>query len=188
VSENALPIMITGNMIKGQIKRKDLNNLVEKLKKHPTVLDVDAGAALNIGSIESETEARVVNWAFVLFVLVFSIVALLISHLIRLAFEGNKEDIETMKVLGATKFWIFTPMLLEALFYGLVSSALTIITLNLSIQYILPAFANVLLPKNFDFFTLSISSWFGVIGVAIGASLLGAVMTWPLVRKPARRS
>jgi membrane protein YqaA with SNARE-associated domain len=47
---------------------------------------------------------------------------------------------------------------------------------------VLPRIASALLPQQFDVFFLSTSSWLGVIAVAIGASMLGALFTWPLVK------
>lgn len=188
VTESTLPATISATLKAGNIKRKDMVALVNQLRSQASVLEVDAGQAFSAREIETGKENRIINWAMVLFGLVFTIVALLISHIIRLAFEGNREDVETLKVLGATKMWIFTPMLLEALFYGLVSAFLTVVTLNLSIEFLLPTFANFLLPKNYDFFTLSLTSWIGVVGVAIGASFVGALMTWPLVKKAPGRA
>lgn len=187
VNETALPAMIKATLKKGIIEREKLNAAVETFKKEPSVLEVDLGNSPLISDNQNNVERRVINWATVLFFLVLTIVALMISHIIRLAFEGSRDDIETLKVLGATKIWIFTPVLIEALFYGVASSFLTVIALNLCVQFLLPNLANFLLPKNFEIFVLSPSSWLGVIGVALAASLLGALMTWPLIQKSPRR-
>ncbi|MBP7843265.1 MAG: permease-like cell division protein FtsX [Proteobacteria bacterium] len=186
LNAETLPGTIKIDISQEGINHEAWKSLIADIRKNPLVLDVDDGRVLFSGDSENSIPQTIINWASILFFIVFAIVALLVSHLIRLVFETSRKDIETMKILGASRSWIFLPLLLEGLIYGALGSLCSLIFLWISITEMLPRIANSLLPHHFDVFFLSTSSWLGIVGVALGASLLGALLTWPLVSAPAK--
>ncbi len=165
---------------KNVFKGDEWKSLLNSLRAMPGVLDVDEGRDL-APQQHSTAQKRVFNWANVLFGTVFLLVALLVSHLIRLAFEGSRSEIETMKVLGAPKTWMFMPLLLEGLFFGVVGSVAALLLLSLGVYVVLPKFATLLLAPGFEFSALSTASVLRLLAFGIGSSLTGALFTWPLI-------
>jgi cell division transport system permease protein len=182
LSAESLPITMKLNLSSQSVPQKLLKSIMENLKKNPSVIDIDDGRLLFEKSDESTLPTAIIKWATILFIIIFSIVALLVSHLIRLVFESSRRDMETMKILGASRSFIFFPLLIEGLIYGALGAILSLVALWISVKEVLPRIASALLPQQFDVFFLSTSSWLGVIAVAIGASMLGALFTWPLVK------
>jgi len=135
-------------------------------------------------SDQTALPTRILSWATALLVFVFAGVALLVSHLIRLAFESLRGEIETMKVLGASAFWILRPLLAEGLLLGLCGAALAVGFVSFGVQVAIPKFSAFLLPKDVVINMLSTNSLLQLVGLALAASFVGALATWPLVARP----
>ncbi len=72
----------------------------------------------------------------IIFLIITSILITLI--VISLNISLHKEEIETMKLVGATKRFIRTPFILEGIFYGLAASFLATVFLSLLFYWITP--------------------------------------------------
>lgn len=156
--------------------------LLNELRTYPNVLDVDDGTTVSTVR-KTALSSKVFSWASGLLVMIFVIVALLVSHLIRLAFESLKGEVETMKILGASKFWIFKPLLLEGVFFGIVGALASLLILSVGVKWVLPQFAVMYLPKGTEVHALSFSSSMGLLMLGLLASVVGAFFTYPLVAK-----
>ena len=86
------------------------------------------------------TAAKVIDIFFVLAVIVLLVSStLLIGNTIRLAIFSRRREIEVMKLVGATNWFIRGPFMLEGFLCGLVGSALAVILLLLGKEIALPA-------------------------------------------------
>ncbi len=184
-SAEALPITLKLQFAISTLGREEFLTLLNEIRSLPGVLDVDAGQGLS-AQASPMGETPVFSWATLLLIAVFLIVALLVSHLIRIAFESLRPEVETLKVLGASKFWIFKPLLVEGIFFGVSGAIVSLLLLALSVNLVLPRFSELLLPKGFEMLGLSPSASLGLMGVSLGASLFGAIFTWPLIERPAQ--
>jgi len=183
--EDGLPVTIKLVYAQSAFNRNEIVSLMNFLRSLPGVLDVDDGVGL-LSKEKTVLSSRVFSWASGLLVVVFLLVALLVSHLIRLAFESSKSEIETMKVLGAKRSWMFMPLFLEGLFFGLAGSLLSLLMLTVGVKVFLPKLSATLLPRGVELSTLSLGSTVNLLALAIGASVFGAMMTWPLINRPAQ--
>ena len=179
-----LPIVFKIQVKNSQMTRDDYVELMNKLRSFDGVLDVDDGMSL-VPAQKSNFSSKVFSWTGVLLLVVFFVVALLISHLIRLAFEAGRSEIETMKVVGAPKRWMFFPMLIEGLALGVGGAIASLFILSVAVQWGFPRMAALLLPKGVVFEGFSFSVAAGLFALGIAASVVGALMTWPLVSRPA---
>lgn len=182
---NSLPVTLKLQFAQTYLKGDELNVVLNTLRGYPGVLDVDAGMAIVPSTRESGYE-RVFTWATGLLFIVFAVVALLVSHLIRLAFEALRPEVETMKILGASGFWILRPLLVEGLVLGALGAALALALLFLGVDVVVPRVALSFIPKDLTFEALSATSSLRLFGLGVSASLVGAIFTWPLVANPAR--
>jgi len=180
LQSDSLPMSFRLGFSKDTMTRDEYVSLMNELRSLPIVLDVDDGRVLSPTG-KSALSSRVFTWANALLGLIFCIVALLVSHLIRIAFESLKFEIETMKILGAGRFWIFKPLLIEGLFFGLAGALTALLILAISVKWFLPYFAEVFLPKGVMVSSLSGQASLLLLGLSVVASCVGAFLTFPLV-------
>jgi cell division protein FtsX len=181
----SLPTTLKLQFAATTLSRDDYLSLLNQMRGIPGVLDVDDG--LNLVALGGEEKlGRIFEWASVLLVLVFSVVALLVSHLIRIAFESLKPEIETLKVLGASRFWIFKPLALEGIVLGVLGAIGGLSLLWLVLNVVLPQFSEWLLPKGVELQALSLTSAAQLGALSLVAGIVGALFSYPLVHKAPR--
>jgi cell division transport system permease protein len=84
--------------------------------------------------------ARVIEIVFLLAVLILLAAStLLIANTIRLSIFSRRREIEVMKLVGATNWFVRGPFMLEGLICGLAGSALAVVLLGLGKAIALPA-------------------------------------------------
>ena len=84
--------------------------------------------------------ARVIEIVFLVAVIVLLIAStLLIANTIRLSFFSRRREIEVMKLVGATNWFVRGPFMLEGLICGLVGSLVAVLLLLLGKELALPA-------------------------------------------------
>lgn len=183
--EGSLPTTLKLQFASGTLSRTEFLNLLNELRAKPGVLDVDEGLGA-FSANENTVNERVFSWATGLLLLVFIVVALLVSHLIRLAFEAIRGEIETLKILGASRSRIFAPLLLEGLIFGILGGALAVLMVSVFFKFIVPNARLFMLPSQFEISSLSLGSSLSLAALGILASVAGAMLTWPLVDQPAQ--
>jgi cell division transport system permease protein len=83
--------------------------------------------------------AHVIELVFVIAVLILLVAAtLLIANTIRLSIFSRRREIEVMKLVGATNWFVRGPFMLEGLITGLVGSLVAIVLLLLGKELVLP--------------------------------------------------
>jgi cell division transport system permease protein len=183
--EGSLPTTLKLQFASGTLSRSEFLNLLNELRAKPGVLDVDEGLGA-FAATESTVSERVFSWATGLLLLVFVVVALLVSHLIRLAFEAVRGEIETLKILGASRTRIFAPLFLEGLIFGVLGGALAIVLVSVFFRFMVPNAPLFMLPAQFELTSLSLGSSLSLGCLGVLASVAGALLTWPLVDQPAQ--
>ena len=120
------------------------------------------------------TVAKVISLVFLVAVILLVIAAtLLIANTIRLSIFARRREIEVMKLVGATNWFIRGPFVLEGLVCGVVGSVFAVILLVLGKAIALPAIIGHIGGNNSDIHALP----FGLNALAlIGAGLLLGAM------------
>ena len=101
----------------------------------------------------------------------------MVAYTIRLTILGRQDELELLKLVGATNNYIRTPFLLEGLLQGVLGSSFGIASLYMMFQWIRqrfsgPGFLNLI---EFSFFPPSVSAI--IIGVSILLCTLGSYST-----------
>lgn len=111
---------------------------------------------------------------FGLSILLALIVFLVTFNAIRLAIYSSREEINVMKLVGASKWFIRGPFLVEGLLYGLVATVVTIILLYPFFYFLSPKISSFLpIGDIFSYFKANLFSFFLLllgIGVILGGS------------------
>lgn len=140
-NDPALLELVTANILPASlevstISPSDLAFVSEILKKEPVVEDVivpeDVVATLN----SATSVIRWVGGGATLFLMAFAtlVVLMVIGFKIRL----RRDEIEIMKLLGATNGFIRAPFLMEGIFYGLVGATLSWVIIYSLLWYFSP--------------------------------------------------
>jgi cell division transport system permease protein len=135
---STLPYNPLGPALTVQPKRgEDTVKIADTLKPTPAgVHDVNYGKKT---AHKLLTAAKVIDIFFVLAVIVLLVSStLLIGNTIRLAIFSRRREIEVMKLVGATNWFIRGPFMLEGLITGLVGSLAAILLLVLGKEIALP--------------------------------------------------
>jgi cell division transport system permease protein len=110
--------------------------LAARLRGVPGAAEVDDGAAWLSRLENLLRQGRMVGLA--LLVLLATATATLVSNTLRLAVYARREEIEIMKLVGATDGYVSAPILLEGALQGLAGAALAVGALAASIWVLLP--------------------------------------------------
>jgi cell division transport system permease protein len=135
---STLPYNPLGPALTVQPKRgEDTVKIADTLQPRPAgVHDVNYGKKT---AHKLLTAAKVIDIFFVLAVIVLLVSStLLIGNTIRLAIFSRRREIEVMKLVGATNWFIRGPFMLEGLITGLVGSLAAILLLVLGKEIALP--------------------------------------------------
>lgn len=183
--DQTLPVTLKLYKDEALVSNSDFIGVLNEIRSTPGVLSVDDGVGIQpgMGSVMSE---KVFSWANGLLLLVFVVVALIVSHMIRIIFESMKPEVQTLKVLGAAKMWIFGPLLFQGLMMGILGSAVALAALTGFVGVVVPRYLSQFLPKGMDVMVLDPSSMLQILTVGLTAAVVGACLTWPLVSQPAR--
>lgn len=165
-----------------------LPEIAEFLKKQPGVDEVQFQKDIVDRLLTLTNILRKVTIAFFVFLLFMAIIVLTTTTLFKIALR--KDEIELLRLLGATSFYIRKPFLLEALFLGFTASSLSFVIILSLIFYFNPFLKSYLsgIPNlflNFEIYqlqvwplnpiflvvTYSLTSFFGM-GIAAFASFL----------------
>src|SRR5205823_2745583 len=124
------------------------------------------------------TAAKVIDIFFVLAVIVLLVSStLLIGNTIRLAIFSRRREIEVMKLVGATNWFIRGPFMLEGLITGLVGSLLAVLLLLLGKELVLPAILGKLDAGN-DVSAISFGlNALALLGMGLGLGAVGSGIT-----------
>ncbi|HEY5478451.1 MAG TPA: permease-like cell division protein FtsX, partial [Gaiellaceae bacterium] len=97
--------------------------------------------------------AKVIEFSFVLMVLILLAASTaLIANTIRLSIFSRRREIEVMKLVGATNWFVRLPFMLEGLICGFGGAILAVILLSITKIVAMPAL-------NLDFATTDVHAW-----------------------------
>ena len=140
-NDPALLELVTANILPSSLEistqtPQDLPSIAEILKQEPVIEEVIVPEDV-VATLTSATKViRIVGSAVVGFLILFAILVILmvIGFKIRL----RRDEIEIMKLIGASSSFIRTPFVLEGIFYGLVGAVSSWIVVYIIIWYFTP--------------------------------------------------
>ncbi len=137
---NPLPASLKINLYDEYKTIERIEKIKAELQKNKEIDDI-VYAQKNLEIIERNSQSLVFLNLTLLVIITFSSI-FLIGNTIRLMITAQKETIEIMKLIGATKETIRTPFIMEGFFQGLVGSLLAVILLQIFLGYFYATYAN----------------------------------------------
>ena len=175
--------LVTANILPASLEIStrnpdDLEPIAQILSKEPVISEVIVPLDV-VETLKSVTTViRVVGGAVVGFLLVFSmlVILMIIGFKIRL----RRNEIETMRLLGASSTFIRTPFILEGMFYGVVGAIVSWMLVYILLWYFTPFLQGYLgevklLPPHPLFMLTLLASSIMVAIIVGGLGSLGAV-------------
>lgn len=103
----------------------------------------------------------------------FALVAIVIVfNTVRIAIFSQKDDIEIMRLVGATSWYIRGPFILEGALYGVIATIITMIALAAVLYYTGPALANYFGGAGSDVTTYLYNNVWLIFGIQISIGIL----------------
>lgn len=134
VEGNPLPASLELSLSEGFRDRHAAAGIAEVMAAHAGVEDVRYGDAWTQGYARALVVVRVVTWGFAT---VLGLAALLIvSNTIRLAIHAREDELEILALVGASRTFVWTPFLIEAVLQGLLAGGLAWLCLFAGFQFL----------------------------------------------------
>jgi len=157
-----------------------LAEIADFLKKQPAAEEVQFQKNIVERLLSLTNVSRKISIALLSYLVLMAVVVLTTSASFKIAMK--KEEIELLKLIGATNSYIKKPFLLEGIFFGMVSSFLSFLVIGGTIFYLNPFLNSYLTgvgrlnlnlgfyqlgiwPINYEFLlvTFAVSSLFGIV-------------------------
>lgn len=148
-------------------KPENLNEVFNQLKTIQGVEDLGFAKEL---TEKIQTLTTILNTSIVFVIIISAALTItIINNTIQLVIQSRKEEIEIMRLMGVSNWYIKTPLVMQGAFYGFVSSIIAVLPLNCIQGLLLNMHKFFLIPtpvyaQNIVIITLLI------IGTAFGAS------------------
>lgn len=139
--------LVTANILPSSleiatISPQDLTPIVEIIRKEPVIEEVVYPEDVVKTLASAARVIRVIGVSAVSFLLLFAILAVLM--IVGFKIRVQRTEIETMKLLGASKWFIRSPYLLEGIFYGFIGVLISWIFTYGIMWYVSPFIQNAL--------------------------------------------
>ena len=114
-----------------RVKVDKPDNISEVFNQIKTISGVeDMGYAKELAK-KMQVLTNVVNTTMVFVIIISAALTLtIINNTIQLVIQSRKEEIEIMRLMGVSNWYIKTPLIMQGAFYGFVSSVIAVLPLN----------------------------------------------------------
>ena len=114
-------------------------------------------------------------------VLIF-VAILVVFNTIKLAIENSKEEISTMKIVGASNWFIRGPFVIQGIIYGVIAFLICALITGASVYFLSPKLEVIL--SGFDVLAYSLTNWWIFVLIQLGFGTgVGITSSFIVVRK-----
>jgi cell division transport system permease protein len=173
------PDLLPASLRVQPVDPEDYDLIVTRLESTPGVLQVESADDAIDAMIALRDGLQIMFWLLAVALGVAAVA--LIANTIHMAIYARREEIEIMRLVGASNWFVRTPFLIEGAMEGLIGGALAVsfivIAQRLAVGQLeqLPAWINLEIQGNFLLKQGALVLLFGVLAGLIGSSLSLAV-------------
>ena len=107
---------------------------------------------------------------------------LVVFNTVKLVIENSKDEISTMRIVGASDWFIRGPFVIQGIIYGVVSFIICILLSGLSAYFLAPKMAVVL--PGFNIFSYFLTNWWIFVLIQLGFGIaVGAISAVVVVKR-----
>ena len=105
-----------------------------------------------------------------------------VFNTIKLVIDRSKEEIRTMRMVGASNWFVKAPFIIEGAIFGFVSFMVCFLITILSVYFLSPGFASIM--PGFNLFNYFISNFWIIVFIQLSSGVgLGTIFSFIAVRK-----
>ncbi len=172
LDDNPLPDALEVKLRKDAMGSDSVKQLAEETKKIEGVAEVDYGEKF-LAALQN-IKAGIKITGLVLAVILCTGIVFVCYSTVKILFYRRTDEIETFKLLGATKAFIRAPFIIEGAAIGVTAGLTTLAAIFLAHQFLflrltssVPLFKTLLLPSGAFLFLPMIGMFLGIFGAAI---------------------
>ena len=176
--EASLSITTNGNpsqyaQVANILKTSDFSSLID---------NVDFSQKEDIIKKVYSITSGVNTYGLILEIIFIFIAMLVVYNTIKLAIENSKEEIVTMKIVGASDWFVRGPFMIQGIIYGIVSFLICIFLTAISVYFLSPEIENAV--PGFNMFGYFLTNWWIFVLIQLGFGVIvGVVSSLIVVRK-----
>jgi cell division transport system permease protein len=151
---------------------KNISSVMNELKQIEGVNDTSYAKDL---VQKFEMINAIINTATLVFVIIVCILTIaIINNTIELVIQSRKEEIEIMRLMGVSNWYIKTPLVMQGAIYGFLGALVAIVPINIVQKYII---------KMHEFFMIAIDPWaqftvlFSVLTLGVAFASIGSFLS-----------
>lgn len=177
--------LVTANILPSSLEIStiapdDLKPIVDILKREPVIEEVVYPEDVVQTLSNAARLIRLAGAGAVSFLLVFSLLSIIM--IVGFKIRVQRSEIETMKLLGASKWFIRSPFILEGAFYGLVGVLLAWTTSYVLLWYLTPFLSGII--GELKLLPVSLDVMLGILLIELVlATIVGAFGSYSAVRR-----
>ncbi|PIS17294.1 MAG: hypothetical protein COT59_01435 [Candidatus Nealsonbacteria bacterium CG09_land_8_20_14_0_10_42_14] len=124
-----------------------------------------------------------INWVGIILSVIFAAVAVLVAfNTVRLAIYNSKEEIETMRLVGASNWFIRGPFLVQGVVVGVFATLITLLLFVVTLLFLSPKFE--ILAPGLNLFSFFVGNFFLILLIQLAAGVgLGVLSSWIAIRR-----
>jgi cell division transport system permease protein len=155
------------------LQTSDFSDLIDKVD-----FSQKKGTIEKVYSITSNMNTFGLILAAILIIVAIPVV----FNTIKLVIENSKEEISTMKIVGASDWFVRGPFIIQGIIYGIIAFLICIL-LSGTFAYFLSPKISVILP-GFDTFGYFLTNWWILVLIQLGFGMVvGAISAFIVVKK-----
>lgn len=121
-------------------------------------------------------------FGLILGIILVILAILVVFNTIKLAIENSKEEISTMRIVGASDWFVRGPFIIQGIIYGIVAFLICILLSGL-LAFIFSSKISVILP-GFNLFSHFLTNWWVFVLLQLGFGIgVGAISAYLVVKK-----
>jgi cell division transport system permease protein len=171
LSENPLPGSLEIKLKKNFLDIDSIEQFVEKIKDNKIIEDIEYGQKWLYRFITFLGLLKIIGFVLGGFLFLFTL--FIVSNTIKLTVYSRREEIEIMKLVGATNRFIKFPFFIEGIVQGLAGALFALFFLFLSVNLIFDKFISSLHfflgTAEFVFLDATIATYVLLLGILLGA-------------------
>jgi len=157
------------------VKVKDTKHIASVIEDLKNIKEIDDTTYAKDLVQKFEMINAIISTATVVIVLIVCMLTIaIINNTIELVIQSRKEEIEIMRLMGVSNWYIKTPLVLQGAIYGFLGALVAIIPINIVQNYII---------KMHEFFMIYIDPWaqftvlFSVLTLGVAFSSMGSFLS-----------
>jgi cell division transport system permease protein len=122
------------------------------------------------------------TFGLILGILLIIVAILVVFNTVKLAIENSKEEISTMRIVGASDWFVRGPFIIQGIIYGVVAFLICIFVSALTAYFATPKISFIL--PGFNLFWYFLTNWWIFVLIQLGFGIgVGAISSFIVVRK-----